>query len=61
MDFTSGVGLCFVEGLVESSLDQQIGAFRVDPDPGEVRAVPNAPEPGVKFSKINVCAQEARN
>ena len=59
MDFSSGLIESFVESLIESSLDQQIGTFGIDSDPGKVRAISDTLKPGVQLCEVNIRAKKA--
>ncbi len=51
---------CFY-GLVQMTLDQEVGAVGVDPNAGKIGPVTNAPQPTMEFHQIKVGAEKTWN
>jgi hypothetical protein len=51
----------FLNNVVEPLLDEYVGTFGVESDAGEVSAIANAPQPGMKLLEISVGTQETRD
>ena len=61
MNLASGLSQCLVDRLVQSALDQQVWTLGVNADAGKIGPVSNAPQPSMKFRKVEICAKKAGN
>src|SRR4029077_9651672 len=49
MNLAPGFGQRLFDGLVQTALNEKVGAFRVEADAGKIGTVPNPPQPRVKL------------
>lgn len=61
MNLSPGLGQSTLNSFVQMTLDQEVGAIRIDADSGKVRAIPDAAQPGVEFRQVKISAEKARN
>ena len=61
VNLAAGLGVGFFDGVDQMSLDEQVRTFRVDADPGTVRPIPDAPQPGAELGPIQIVQQKAGN
>ena len=61
MNLAPGLSQRLLDGFVQMALDQQIWAVGVNPDPGKIRPVPDAPQPAMQFHQVEVGAEKSRN
>ena len=61
VDLAIGVEESLFDVVVESLLDEEVGAFCVEADTGKIRAITNSAQPGMQLCQISVCTQEAGN
>ena len=61
VDLPVGVEEGPLDVVVESPLDEEVGAFRIEADTGKIRAIANSADPRMQLRQISVCTQEPRN
>src|SRR5208282_1084322 len=57
----SGFGQGSCNRVVQMALDQEIWTLGVDSNPGKIGLISDALQPGVKFHRIKIGAEETRN
>ena len=61
MNLASGLSQCLFDRLIQSALDQQVRTLGINADAGEIGLVSNAPQPSMKFRKVEIGAEKAWN
>ena len=61
VNLSPGLGQRRFDCVTQVTLYEQIWAFSIDANAGEVGLIANPPQPAVQFCQINIRAQETRN
>ena len=61
VNFSPRLLASLVNRLRQTTLDQQVGTLRIEPDSREIWLIADASEPGIQFHHVDVGAEEAGN
>src|SRR5512133_3578702 len=61
MHLATGIAARLVDGLIETTLNQEVGALGIQSYAGKIRTVADAAKPGMELRQIKISSQKAWN